>query len=96
MKFSVDTADTTEIKSPAGTGLLDGVTTNPSPIARSGRKLLEVVAEICGGVAGPVSAEVAATDYAAIVREANVPRHIVPNVAVAFLADRAKTGQSIV
>jgi len=82
MKFFVDTADTAEIKSLAASGLLDGVTTNPSLIAKSGRKMLEVVAEICGVVAGPVSAEVAATDYDAIMREANVLRRIAPNVAV--------------
>ena len=56
MKFFVDTADTTEIADLAATGLLDGVTTNPSLIHKSGRKFLEVVAEICGIVDGPVSA----------------------------------------
>jgi len=82
MKFFVDTADTTEIKSLAASGLLDGVTTNPSLIAKSGRKMLEVVAEICAVVAGPVSAEVAATDYDGIMREAKVLRAIARNVAV--------------
>ena len=73
MKFFVDTADTAEIKSIAETGLLDGVTTNPSLIAKSGRKILDVIAEICGIVEGPVSAEVAATDYDSMMREAAVP-----------------------
>jgi transaldolase len=82
MKFFVDTADTTEIKSLAASGLLDGVTTNPSLIAKSGRKMHEVIAEICATVAGPVSAEVAATDYDGMMREANVLRRIAPNVTV--------------
>lgn len=82
MKFFVDTADTAEIKALAASGLLDGVTTNPSLIAKSGRKILDVVAEICGIVQGPVSAEVAATEYDAIMREAAVLRKIAKNVAV--------------
>jgi transaldolase len=82
MKFFVDTADTAEIKSLAASGLLDGVTTNPSLIAKSGRKILEVVAEICGIVEGPVSAEVAAMDYDGMMREAAVLRKIAANVAV--------------
>ena len=82
MKFFVDTADTAEIKSLAASGLLDGVTTNPSLIAKSGRKILEVIAEICAIVDGPVSAEVAATDYETIMREAAVLRKIASNVCV--------------
>ena len=82
MKFFVDTADTAEIKSLAASGLLDGVTTNPSLIAKSGRKILEVVAEICGIVEGPVSAEVAAMDYDGMMREAAVLRKIAANVTV--------------
>ena len=82
MKFFVDTADTAEIKSLAASGLLDGVTTNPSLIARSGRKILEVIAEICDVVHGPVSAEVAATEYDQIMREAKVLRAIASNVTV--------------
>ena len=82
MKFFVDTADTAEIKSLAASGLLDGVTTNPSLIAKSGRKILDVIAEICGIVEGPVSAEVAATDYDGIMREAAVLRAIASNVTV--------------
>ena len=82
MKFFVDTADTAEIKSLAASGLLDGVTTNPSLIAKSGRKILDVVAEICAIVPGPVSAEVAATDYDGMMREAAVLRKIAGNVTV--------------
>jgi transaldolase len=82
MKFFVDTADTAEIKALAASGLLDGVTTNPSLIAKSGRKILDVVAEICALVEGPVSAEVAATDYDGMMREAAVLRKIAGNVAV--------------
>jgi transaldolase len=82
MKFFVDTADTVEIKALAASGLLDGVTTNPSLIAKSGRKILDVVAEICDLVEGPVSAEVAAVEYDPIMREAGVLRKIAPNVVV--------------
>lgn len=82
MKFFVDTADVTEIRELAATGLLDGVTTNPSLIAKSGRNFLEVVAEICGIVAGPVSAEVAAPDYDGMVREGETLAGIAPNIAV--------------
>ena len=82
MKFFVDTADTAEIKSLAASGLLDGVTTNPSLIAKSGRKILDVVAEICALVPGPVSAEVAATDYDGMMREAKVLRAIAGNITV--------------
>jgi transaldolase len=82
MKFFVDTADTAEIKSLAASGLLDGVTTNPSLIAKSGRKILDVVAEICSLVEGPVSAEVAATDYEGMMREAAVLKAIAHNVTV--------------
>lgn len=82
MKFFVDTADTAEIASLAETGLLDGVTTNPSLIHKSGRKFLEVVAEICGLVDGPVSAEVVALDYEGMMREAEVVRKIADNICV--------------
>jgi len=82
MKFFVDTAEIADIKSLAASGLLDGVTTNPSLIAKSGRKILDVVAEICAIVPGPVSAEVAATDYDGMMREAEVLRKIARNVAV--------------
>ena len=82
MKFFVDTADTAEIADLAATGLLDGVTTNPSLIHKSGRRFLEVVAEICGLVAGPVSAEVVALDHPTMMKEAAVLRAIAPNIAV--------------
>jgi len=82
MKFFVDTADTAEIRELAATGLLDGVTTNPSLIAKSGRKFLEVIAEICDLVPGPVSAEVAATDFAQMMREAKILRAIAANVCI--------------
>ena len=82
MKFFVDTADTAEIKSLAASGLVDGVTTNPSLIAKSGRKIVDVVAEICALIPGPVSAEVAATEYDEMIREANVLREIAKNVTV--------------
>ena len=82
MKFFVDTADTAEIKSLAASGLLDGVTTNPSLIAKSGRNFIEVIREICAIVEGPVSAEVAALDYEGMLREANVLRKIASNVTI--------------
>jgi transaldolase len=82
MKFFVDTAEIAEIRELAATGLLDGVTTNPSLIAKSGRKITEVIAEICEIVPGPVSAEVAATEYAAMLKEAAVLKAIAPNVTI--------------
>ena len=82
MKFFVDTADTAEIRDLAETGLLDGVTTNPSLVHKAGRNFLEVVKEICGIVSGPVSAEVVATDHAEMMREAEVLRKIADNIAV--------------
>jgi len=82
MKFFVDTADTAEIRDLAETGLLDGVTTNPSLIHKAGRDFLEVVREICGIVPGPVSAEVVAADHAEMMREAEILRKIADNIAV--------------
>ncbi|OYW06656.1 MAG: fructose-6-phosphate aldolase [Acidobacteria bacterium 37-71-11] len=82
MKFFVDTAEISEIRELAATGLLDGVTTNPSLIAKSGRNILEVIAEICAIVPGPVSAEVAATEYTQMLKEAAVLRKIAPNVTI--------------
>ena len=82
MKFFVDTADVAEIADLAATGLLDGVTTNPSLIAKSGRNFLEVVKEICGIVDGPVSAEVVAMDVDGMLREADIVRKLAPNVCV--------------
>jgi transaldolase len=82
MKFFVDTAEINEIRELAATGLLDGVTTNPSLIAKSGRKITEVIAEICAVVPGPVSAEVAATEYGQMLKEAAVLKAIAPNVTI--------------
>jgi transaldolase len=82
MKFFVDTADTAEIRSLAASGLLDGVTTNPSLIAKTGKKFLEVLADICATVPGPVSAEVAATEYEAMLAEARVLRKVAKNVTI--------------
>ncbi len=82
MKFFVDTAEVTEIRELADMGLLDGVTTNPSLIAKSGRAFKEVIAEICSIVEGPVSAEVTALDAAGMIREGKELRKIAKNVAV--------------
>jgi transaldolase len=82
MKFFVDTAEISEIRELAATGLLDGVTTNPSLIAKSGRKITEVIAEICDVVPGPVSAEVAGTEYGQMMKEAAVLSRIAPNVVI--------------
>ena len=82
MKFFVDTADTVEIKELAETGLLDGVTTNPSLIAKSGRDFIEVTKEICGLVDGPVSAEVVALDHETMMKEAEILRKIADNVCI--------------
>lgn len=82
MKFFADTADVKEIRELADLGLLDGVTTNPSLIAKSGRQFKEVVAEICAIVDGPVSAEVVALDYDGMMREAADLRKIARNVTI--------------
>lgn len=82
MKFFVDTADTKDIADLAATGLLDGVTTNPSLIHKSGRGFVEVVTEICGIVEGPVSAEVVALDHETMMKEAEVLRKIADNIAI--------------
>ncbi|PWG62800.1 fructose-6-phosphate aldolase [Sediminicurvatus halobius] len=82
MKFFVDTADTGEIRRLAAMGLLDGVTTNPSLVAKTGRDFLDTVREICDVVAGPVSAEVAATDFETMLAEGRVLAALAPNVAV--------------
>jgi len=82
MKFFVDTADIEEIKDLADTGLLDGVTTNPSLIAKTGKSFIPLIEEICEVVAGPVSAEVAATDYETMRKEADKLAAIADNVAV--------------
>jgi transaldolase len=82
MKFFVDTADTAEIRSLAASGLLDGVTTNPSLMAKTGKKFQDVLADICAHVPGPVSAEVAATEFDGMMAEARVLRGIAKNIAV--------------
>lgn len=82
MKFFVDTGDFKEIEDLSQTGLLDGVTTNPSLVAKSGRDFKELIADICKVVAGPVSAEVAATDYEGMVAEGERLARIAENVVV--------------
>ena len=82
MKFFADTDEIAEIRELAATGLLDGVTTNPSLIHKSGRNFVEVVGEIAGVVSGPVSAEVVALDYDGMMREAEILRRIKDNIAI--------------
>jgi len=82
MKFFVDTADVNEIRELAATGLLDGVTTNPSLIMKSGRNFLEVIKEICDLVEGDVSAEVVALDYEGMMSEARKLKKIAENVVI--------------
>jgi transaldolase len=82
MKFFVDTADVAEIKELAATGLLDGVTTNPSLVAKARRDFKEIIAEICAAIPGPVSAEVAATDLEGMLREGRTLARIAKNVTV--------------
>lgn len=82
MKFFVDTADTNEIRELAATGLLDGVTTNPSLIKKAGRDFKEVIKEICGIVEGPVSAEVVATDFEGMKRQGDDLIKIASNVCI--------------
>ena len=82
MKFFVDTADVKEIRELESYGLLDGVTTNPSLILKAGRPMIEVIEEICSVVKGDVSAEVAATDYDGMIREAAVLKKIAKNVVI--------------
>lgn len=82
MKFFVDTADINDIRDLAATGLLDGVTTNPSLVAKSGKKFIPLIEEICGVVSGPVSAEVAATDYETMLKEGQKLAKIAKNIAV--------------
>ena len=82
MKFFVDTADIDDIRELNQIGLIDGVTTNPSLILKSGRDIIEVTKEICAEVEGPVSAEVAATDYETIMKEAAVLAKIADNICI--------------
>lgn len=82
MKFFVDTADVKEIRELNDLGLLDGVTTNPSLILKSGRNIAEVTKEICDIVDGPVSAEVTATEYSEMMKEAGILAKIADNVCI--------------
>ncbi|MBW8816286.1 MAG: fructose-6-phosphate aldolase [Caulobacterales bacterium] len=82
MQLFLDTTDTKVLADLAATGLVDGVTTNPSLIAKSGRNMLEVIAEICGIVEGPVSAEVSAMDTATMLAEGRKLAGLAPNVVV--------------
>ncbi len=82
MKFFVDTADIDAIKDLADTGLVDGVTTNPSLVAKTGRDFIEVVEEICGIVDGPISAEVTATDFDNMLEEGRKLAALHDNIAV--------------
>ncbi|UVK56320.1 fructose-6-phosphate aldolase [Mesorhizobium sp. AR02] len=82
MKFFVDTADIKDIRELNDLGLLDGVTTNPSLILKSGGKIADVTKQICDIVAGPVSAEVVATEYKDMMAEAEVLAKIAPNVCI--------------
>ena len=82
MKFFIDSADVEEIQNLMDTGLIDGVTTNPSLITKTGRYFLTVIEEICSIVSGPVSAEVTATDYETMIREGEKLSSLGTNVAV--------------
>jgi len=82
MKFFADTAEAGEIRELAATGLLDGVTTNPSLIKKSGRKLYEILAEICAMVDGPVSAETVARDFETMVKEGQKLSKIAKNICI--------------
>jgi transaldolase len=82
MKFFIDTADINEIREAASWGLVDGVTTNPSLIAKTGRPYADVLREICEAVDGPVSAEVVATEAAAMLEEGERLARLHPNIVV--------------
>ena len=82
MKFFADTAEIAEIRELAGAGLLDGVTTNPSLVHKSGRDFIEVLKEIVQVCPGPISAEVVALDYETMIREAEVLRKVAKNIAI--------------
>ena len=82
MKFFIDTADVTEIRKANAMGVLDGVTTNPSLIAKTGRKFRDVIEEICGIVDGPISAEVVSLDADGMIREGKELAKIHKNVVV--------------
>ncbi len=102
MKFFVDTAEISEIRDLLPTGLVDGVTTNPSLILKSGRDIREVTAEICALVPGPVSAEVTAMESGAMIAEGKSLAKIAKNVVVklpltldGLIACKALTGEGI-
>jgi transaldolase len=102
MQFFADTAEIEDIKKLHTMGLLDGITTNPSLIAKSGRQFKEVIKEICSVVPGPVSAEVASTDYDTIMQEGHVLAKLADNVVVklpltidGLRACKALTGEGI-
>lgn len=82
MQIFLDSTDTAQIRELAATGLVDGVTTNPSLIAKSGRPMLEVIAEICGIVEGPISAEAVSSDVETMLAEGRKLAAIAPNVVV--------------
>ncbi|MCQ2966458.1 MAG: fructose-6-phosphate aldolase [Alphaproteobacteria bacterium] len=82
MKFFIDTADLNEIKDLANTGMVDGVTTNPSLASKQGMNFKELISEVCKVVSGPVSAEVTALDYETMMKEAEVLRKIARNVTI--------------
>ena len=82
MKFFVDTADIAEIRGLAAVGVVDGVTTNPSLVAKTGRPIREVVKEICEAIESPVSAEVTATEFDGMVTEGERLASIAANVAI--------------
>jgi transaldolase len=82
MRIFLDTAQADELKALANTGLIDGITTNPTLIAKSGRKIADAIAELCSLTTGPVSAEAVATDYDGMMAEGRYLAKIAPNVAV--------------
>ena len=82
MQLFIDSADVAELRAAATSGLIDGVTTNPSLIAKSGRKMKEAIAEICAIIPGPVSAEAVATDVEGMLAEGRYLARIAPNVVV--------------
>ena len=82
MKFFIDTADINEIKTAVGYGLVDGVTTNPSLVAKTGKDLMTVLKEICDVVDGPINAEVVSTDSSGMVKEAKQLTQIHPNIVI--------------
>jgi transaldolase len=97
MKIFIDSADLNEIRDAAAMGVIDGVTTNPSLVAKAGRSLETIVREICEVVDGPISAEVTATDAAGIVKEGKALAAIHPNVVVKvpLIADGIKAVRTL-